>query len=94
MEPEEVYFWGTHGGAEIDLVLRKDGKMFGVECKWVDAPKLTSSMRSALSDLDLKKIFVIYPGERRYTLADKVEAIPFGEILAKDSLRAFGKKLH
>jgi predicted AAA+ superfamily ATPase len=94
MEPEETYFWGTHGGAEIDLVLRKDGKMFGVECKWVDAPKLTSSMRIALSDLDLKKIFVIYPGEGRYTLADKVEAIPFGEILAKDSLRAFGKKLH
>ena len=51
-------------------------------------------MRIALSDLDLKKIFVIYPGERRYTLADKVEAIPFGEILAKDSIWASGKKPH
>lgn len=86
MEPEEAYFWGTHGGAEIDLVLRKNGKMFGVECKWVDAPKLTSSMRIALSDLDLKKILVIYPGERRYALADRVEAIPIGEIMAGNNL--------
>ena len=76
VEPEEFYFWGTHGGAEIDLVLRKDGKMVGVECKRVDAPKLTPSMRAALSDLGLERIVVIYPGEKRYRLAEQVEAVP------------------
>ncbi len=80
VEPEEAYFWGTHGGAEIDLVLRKDGKMVGVECKWLDAPKLTPSMRAALSDLGLERIVVIYPGERRYALAEQVEAVPLSFI--------------
>lgn len=28
-------------GAEMDLVLRREGKLWGVECKRVDAPKLT-----------------------------------------------------
>lgn len=80
MEPEESYFWGTHGGAEIDLVLRKDGRIFGVECKRVDAPRLTPSMRIALSDLDLEKIIVIYPGEKRYSLAKKIEVVPINQI--------------
>ena len=86
VEPEEFYFWGTHGGAEIDLVLRKDGKMVGVECKRVDAPKLTPSMRAALSDLGLERITVIYPGKRRYALAERVEAVPLSLVERDGSL--------
>ena len=80
MEPEESYFWGTHGGAEIDLILRNDGRMFGVECKRVDAPRLTPSMCIALSDLGLEKIIVIYPGEKRYSLAEQIEVVPLSQI--------------
>jgi len=86
VEPEEAYFWGTHGGAEVDLLLRKDGKMVGVECKRLDAPRLTPSMRAALSDLGLERIVVIYPGERRYTLAEQVEAVPLSFIAREGSL--------
>jgi len=86
VEPEEFYFWGTHGGAEVDLVLRKDGKMVGVECKRVDAPKLTPSMRAALSDLGLERITVIYPGKRRYALAERVEAVPLSLVAREGSL--------
>jgi uncharacterized protein len=86
VDPEEAYFWGTHGGAEIDLVLRKNGKMFGVECKRVDAPRLTPSMRIALSDLGLERIAVVYPGERRYSLAEQVEAIPLSAIAGEGRL--------
>jgi hypothetical protein len=84
VEPDEAYFWGTHGGAEIDLVIRKDGRMFGIECKRVDAPKLTPSMRSALADLGLEKIYVIYPGDKRYSLAQVVEAVPMDDILGAE----------
>jgi len=80
LEPGESYFWGTHSGAEIDLVLRKGGKMLRVECKWVDAPRLTPSMRIALADLGLETIFVIYPGEKRYPLAERIEVIPASQI--------------
>lgn len=74
--PDEVYFWGTHGGAELDLLLISDGHRFGVEVKRMDAPKLTPSMRNALEDLELDRLKVLYPGNRRYRLAEQVEVIP------------------
>ena len=78
--PDEQYFWRTHNGAEIDLVVVKDGRIFGVECKWIDAPRLTPSMRIAKDDLKLEKIIVVYPGKRRYEIAKNIHAIPLQEI--------------
>ena len=77
VEPDDVYFWATHQGAEIDLVFFKGGRMYGVEIKRSDAPTLTPSMRIALEDLKLERIVVIYPGQQRYLLHDQVEAVPF-----------------
>ena len=76
LEPDETYFWATHNGAEIDLLLIKDGHLLGIECKRVDAPRLMPSMRIALDDLRLERIAVVYPGTQRYPLAERVEAIP------------------
>ena len=73
---DEAYFWGTHQGAEIDLILRRGDRLFGIECKRADAPRLTPSIRIALQDLDLEKVAVIYPGSKRYRLAPRVEAVP------------------
>ncbi len=75
-QPDEAYFWATHQGAEIDLVLRKSGRLLGVECKRTDAPRLTPSMRIALEDLRLARIAVIYPGLKRFPIAPLVEAVP------------------
>src|SRR3989344_3564856 len=83
VEPDETYFWGTHGGAEMDLVLVKDGKMFGIECKRSDAPRLTPSMNIALTGLKLKHVAVLYPGERRYQLTEHVTAVPLRELAHK-----------
>lgn len=77
---DEAYFWATHQGAEIDLILYRAGKLFGVECKRADAPRLTPSMRIACRDLGLERIAVIYPGARRYPLAERVEAIPLSAL--------------
>jgi predicted AAA+ superfamily ATPase len=77
IEPHtEAAFWATHQGAEIDLLLRRRGKLFGVECKRVDAPRLTPSIRIALADLNLERVTVVHPGTKRYRLADRVEAVP------------------
>jgi predicted AAA+ superfamily ATPase len=81
VEPEAAYFWATHQGAEIDLVLLKQGRMYGVECKRVDAPALTPSMRIALADLKLDRIAAVYPGSQRYALADRVEAVPLATVM-------------
>jgi len=77
MEPhDEVFFWATHQGAEIDLILRRGDTLYGVECKRADTPRLTPSIRIALDDLKLKHVFVIYPGIKRFPLASQVEAVP------------------
>lgn len=80
-EPDAAYFWATHQGAEIDLVLHKQGRLYGVECKRVDAPTLTPSMRIALEDLKLEQIAVVYPGARRYELHERVQAVPLAGLV-------------
>jgi len=78
--PDEAYFWGTHNGAELDLLLIKDGRRVGVECKRVDAPRLTPSMHIALEDLALDHLVVIYPGTRAYSLAERVRVVPLARL--------------
>ncbi len=81
LRPGEAYYWATHQGAEIDLVLFKRGRRIGVECKRMDAPVLTPSMRIALADLKLDELHVVYPGEKRYALTRKVEVVPLTELV-------------
>ncbi len=81
VRPDEAFFWATHQGAEIDLILRINGKMFGVECKRTDAPGMTPSIRIALDDLKLEAIAVVYPGDKRFPIAPGVNAIPLREVL-------------
>lgn len=78
--PDDVYYWATHQGAEIDLVFTKGGKMYGIEVKRADAPTMTPSMRIALEDLKLERIAVIYPGNKRYSLHKKIDVVPFETI--------------
>jgi uncharacterized protein len=74
--PSEAYFWATHQGAELDLLMLKHGRRVGVEFKLSDAPRLTPSMRIAMSDLKLDHLLVVYPGRKPYTLADQIEVVP------------------
>ena len=84
LQPDEAYYGATHQGAEIDLVLFKHGRRLGLECERKDAPTLTTSMRIALNDLNLDRLVVVYPGERRYALADRAKVIPLTEVVAAD----------
>jgi predicted AAA+ superfamily ATPase len=76
LAPDEAYFWATHQGAELDLLLCRQGRRIGVEIKRADAPVLTRSMQVALADLELDHLAVIYPGGDRYRLAPRVVAVP------------------
>ncbi len=80
LELREVYFWGSSGGAELDMFALHQGMRLGVEFKRVDAPRLTPSMRSALEDLKLDKLLVVYPGPLRYPIAERVEAVPLVQL--------------
>jgi predicted AAA+ superfamily ATPase len=75
-QPDEAYFWATHAGAELDLLIIKHGHRIGVEIKRADAPALTPSMRIAMHDLKLDRLLVLYPGNRSYSLASGIDVVP------------------
>lgn len=77
---EELSFWATHSGAEVDLFWQHAGKNQAVEVKYADAPRLTPSMKSAVHDLELEHLWVLYPGDRRYALAEKVSVLPMTQL--------------
>jgi uncharacterized protein len=85
---DEAYFWATHQGAEIDLVLRRGDKLLGVECKRSDAPGMSPSIRIALEDLNLERVAVVHPGVKRYALAQHVEAVPLAQVATGTSIFA------
>lgn len=80
VEHDEACFWATHQGAEIDLLLRRGDRLIGIECKRADAPRMTPSIRIARSDLELERVAVVYPGSRRYALAEDVEVVPLSAL--------------
>lgn len=76
----EAYFWATHAGAELDLLVNWRGKRWGFEFKYSDAPAMTKSMHVALEDLKVERIFAVYPGKDAYPMHEKVEALPLVQL--------------
>lgn len=82
-EPQEVFFWGTQSGAELDLLIIKNGQRLGFEFKYQDAPGTTKSMHIALADLNLDNLTVIHPGSGTYQLTEKIKACGLIDYLKK-----------
>jgi len=78
----KAYYWRTQAGAELDLLLFLKGRRIGIEIKRNDAPKTTPSMVSALQDLDLHRLLVVYPGSVRYALGPKVGVMSLAQCVA------------
>jgi uncharacterized protein len=76
----DAYFWATHGGAELDLLVRIADKHYGFEFKYADAPGASRSMHVAIEDLRLEHLWVVYPGQQEYSLDDKISAIPIDAV--------------
>ena len=76
----EAYFYGTQRGAELDLLLLRRGRRWGFEFKCADAPRTTRSMHIVIDDLGLHHLWVVYPGDREYPLADNITALPLTRI--------------
>ncbi|MBI5278930.1 MAG: ATP-binding protein [Burkholderiales bacterium] len=80
-KPDQAWFWATHQGAELDLLMIKGMQRIGVEFKRADAPKVTPSMRIAIDDLKLDKLYVVHPGMHRYPMGGGIEAVPLWAML-------------
>jgi hypothetical protein len=88
LETRDTYFWATHAGAELDLLVMAGGKRHGFEFKYADAPGRSRSMQTAIQELSLEHLWVIYPGHQEYPLDDKISVIPM------DSLPRIANILH
>lgn len=80
LQAQEAYFWATHSGAELDLLVHIRGKRYGFEIKFADAPGVTRSMRIALNDLALDHLWVIYPGRQAYPLDTRITVLPLADV--------------
>lgn len=80
-KPDQAWFWATHQGAELDLLMLKGSQRIGVEFKRADAPRVTPSMRIAVDDLKLDALYVVHPGPHRFLMAAGIEAVPLWAML-------------
>jgi predicted AAA+ superfamily ATPase len=78
---EECWFWATHGGAELDLLVMRGRRRMGFEVKLTTAPKFTPSMRSALESLKLQRLDILHSGDHTFDLARGVRAVAFRRLL-------------
>jgi predicted AAA+ superfamily ATPase len=79
LRTRDTYFWATHAGAELDLMVPIGGKRHGFEFKYTDAPTTRRSMHIAIRDLGLEHLWVVYPGDVKYALTEKITAIPLAD---------------
>lgn len=73
-EGADCYFWSTHAGAELDLLVFEGGRRIGYEIKHTDAPRMTRSLRNAQKDLQIDDLYVVYPGSEQFPLENRIHA--------------------
>ena len=84
-ETRDAYFWATHAGAELDMLVMAQGRRFGFEFKYADAPGRSRSMLVALEDLKLDHLWIVYPGDQKYSVDEKITVCPISEIASVSS---------
>jgi predicted AAA+ superfamily ATPase len=80
----QAYYWATYSQAELDLFFILNGKRYGIEFKFSEAPQKTRSMTIALKSLKLDRLFIVYPGDKVWPMTKKITVCPvfhFKEVL-------------
>jgi len=89
LREEQCYTWSVQSGAEVDVVVQVSGGLVGVEFKAADAPRRTRSMTAAVETLKLRKLFVVYPGEKNYPIDENIEVVGIANLPALSTHTAF-----
>lgn len=84
MDTRDYYYWRTHTGTELDLLVFKNRKRYGFEVKYSEKPQITRSMRQAMEDLKLDVLFLVYQGRHRMEIEDKISLVPVSQIAEMD----------
>jgi predicted AAA+ superfamily ATPase len=84
LKTRDYYYWRTHAGLELDLLVMKNGKRLGFEIKYSETPKVTRSMHQIIEDLKLDLFFIVYQGKHKLILEDKIQLLPVINIISHD----------
>jgi len=76
-----MFFWATHSVAELDLLIVRGNKRLGFEIKLTSSPRVTPSMQSAITDLNLNKLDIIYAGEKTFPINRTIRAVALTRLL-------------
>jgi hypothetical protein len=79
----EFFFWRTQAGAEVDLLIASGRKLLPVEIKLsttIDRHAV-AGLRQCMSDLRLKRGYVVCMAPRREKLGNDLEIIPWREVV-------------
>jgi hypothetical protein len=79
---DQCYFWATHGGAELDLLVAAGPRRFGFEIKRTVAPHVTPSMRAAMADLKLDQLSIVHAGSETFPVGEGIRALALSRLLA------------
>jgi predicted AAA+ superfamily ATPase len=78
---QQCYFWKLHSGAELDLLIQRDGKRRGFEFKLTDSPRVSASMHTAVRYLKLDSLHVVHAGAHSYPMAEHIHALALSDVL-------------
>ena len=84
LKTRDYYYWRTHAGLELDLLVMKNGKRLGFEIKYSETPKVTRSMHQIIEDLKLDMFFIVYQGKHQLSLEDKIQLLPVNNIISHE----------
>jgi len=80
LKTRDYYYWRTHAGLELDLMVLKNGKRLGFEIKYSETPKVTRSMHQIIDDLKLDQFYIVYQGKHQLELEEKVQLLPISAL--------------
>lgn len=80
----EIFFWRTHAGAEVDLLIVEGRRILPVEIKLGAALDHHSiaGLRQCMKDLDLRRGWVVTTAKERRRMSAGIEIIPWPEVAA------------
>ncbi len=84
IKTRDFYYWRTHAGLELDLLVMKNGKRIGFEIKYSETPKATRSMHQIIDDLKLDQFFIVYQGKHRLELETKIQLLPVNDLVKEN----------
>jgi predicted AAA+ superfamily ATPase len=84
LKTRDYYYWRTHAGLELDLLVMKNGRRLGFEIKYSETPKVTHSMRQIIDDLKLDCFYLVYQGKHSLELENKIRLLSISDIVKSE----------